>query len=281
MPSPLTWLITGVSSGLGHELAIKALAAGDHVVGTVRTEPHLAAFNALDAERAHGVLLDVTDEEKIPGVIHSALSISGRIDVLVNNAGYGLEGAVEESSMMQARRQFDVNFFGSLAMLHAVLPIMREQRSGHIINITSTGGLITFPGLGIYNASKHALQAVTDALVQEVGPLGIHVTAIQPGPFRTDWAGRSMEHADNRIADYEGSAGAMRKALEQRNGRQPGDPSRAADAIVAIVKAENPPARLLLGSMGFKQVGETLANRQAEIFRWANLTFSADFPLGE
>ncbi|WMJ70835.1 oxidoreductase [Stenotrophomonas sp. 24(2023)] len=275
------WFITGVSSGFGRELAIKALAAGDRVVGTLRNEAQRIAFEALHAGRAQGVLLDVTDEAAIAPIIDGVVAAHGRIDVLVNNAGYGMEGAVEETSMAQARRQFDVNFFGALAVTQAVLPVMRAQRSGHILNITSIGGLITFPSLGLYNASKHALEGLSDALAQEVAPLGIHVTAIEPGPFRTDWAGRSMEHAAVRIDDYHATAGAMTRSLEQRNGRQPGDPARAADAMLAVVASAQPPRRLLLGSIGFKQVGEVLAQRQAEMIRWADLSLSADFPPGE
>ncbi|GAA5233495.1 oxidoreductase [Verticiella sediminum] len=276
-----TWFITGVSSGFGRELALKVIDAGDRVVGTLRTEAQRAAFEALHPQLAHGVLLDVTDEPAIQRVVDEVEATHGSIDVLVNNAGYGLEGAIEELTMAQARRQFDVNFFGALATIKAVLPGMRRRRSGHILNLTSTGGLITFPGLGVYNASKHALEGLTDALAQEVAPLGIRVTAIEPGPFRTDWAGRSMEHAETRIDDYQATAGAMTKALEQRNGRQPGDPARAALAMIQVVNADNPPRRLLLGSMGFKQVGEIMAARQAEMIRWSDLTFSADFPPSE
>lgn len=281
MSVPKTWFITGVSSGFGRELALKVIAAGDRVVGTLREESHRAAFQALHPQLAHGVLLDVTDEPAIKRVVDDIVATYGGIDVLVNNAGYGLEGAIEELSMAQARRQFDVNFFGALALIKAVLPGMRQRRSGHILNMTSTGGLITFPSLGVYNASKHALEGLTDALAQEVAHLGIRVTAIEPGPFRTDWAGRSMEHASIRIDDYQPTAGAMTRALEQRNGRQPGDPARAAEAMIRVVKADNPPRRVLLGSMGFKQVGEVMAARQAEMIRWADLTFSADFPPGE
>ncbi|KAF1015202.1 MAG: putative oxidoreductase SadH [Stenotrophomonas maltophilia] len=275
------WFITGVSSGFGRELAIKALAAGDRVAGTLRNEAQRVTFETLHAERAHGVLLDVTDEAAITPVVAGVVAAHGRIDVLVNNAGYGMEGAVEETSMAQARRQFDVNFFGALAVTQAVLPVMRAQRSGHILNITSMGGLISFPGLGIYNASKHALEGLSDALAQEVAPLGIQVTAIEPGPFRTEWAGRSMEHAAARIEDYQATAGAMTRSLEQRNGRQAGDPARAADAMLAVVASAQPPRRLLLGSIGFKQVGEVMAQRQAEMIRWADLTLSADYPPGE
>lgn len=279
--TPKVWLITGVSSGFGQELAQQAIANGDHVIGTLRNEAQRAAFDAFHPELAHGVLLDVTDESAIKSTVAQALTSFGRIDVLVNNAGYGLEGAVEEVSMDQARNQFEVNFFGAMAMIQAVLPGMRKHRSGHVVNITSTGGLIAFPGIGVYNASKHALEGLTEALFQEVAHLGIKVTAIEPGPFRTNWAGGSMVHVDNVIDDYQQSAGAMRASLAQRNGRQPGDPARAAAAIIKVVSTETPPRRLLLGLAGYKQVGEAMAARQAEIIRWADVSLSADFPPGE
>ncbi|WP_444756660.1 oxidoreductase [Pseudomonas sp. A014] len=279
--APKTWFITGVSSGFGRELALQVLASGNRVVGTLRNETQRSAFNELHSELAHGVLLDVTDEAAITRVVGEVTETFGAIDVLVNNAGYGVEGAIEEVSLAQARHQFEVNFFGAMAMIHAVLPSMRRRRAGHIVNITSTGGLITFPGLGVYNASKHALEGLTDALYQEVAPLGIKVIAIEPGPFRTLWAGASMAHVDNIIDDYLPTAGAMRASLAQRNGRQPGDPVRAAAAIMQVVNSDNPPRRLLLGQVGFKQVGEAMAARQAEIIRWADVSIGADFPPGE
>ncbi len=281
MSSPQIWFITGVSSGFGRELAMQALAGGNRVIGTLRNEAQRAAFDALSPSLAHGVVLDVTDEQAVQRVVEEKVSQYGPIDVLVNNAGYGLEGAVEETGMAQARHQFEVNFFGALALIKAVLPGMREQRSGHILNITSTGGLLAFPGIGIYNASKHALEGLTDALFQEVAHLGIRVIAVEPGPFRTNWAGSSMMRAETRIDDYQASAGAMREALAQRNGKQAGDPARAAAAMIRVVNAETPPRRLVLGLAGFKQVGENLAGRQAELVRWADVSLGADFPPGE
>jgi len=281
MSNPQTWFITGISSGFGSELARQAVAAGHRVVGTVRSEAQRAAFDALAPGLSHGALLDVTDEAAARRVVAETVARFGAVDVLVNNAGYGLEGAVEESSMAQARHQFDVNFFGALALIQAVLPGMRGRRSGHIVNITSTGGLLAFPGIGIYNASKHALEGLTDALRQEVAHLGIRVTAIEPGPFRTRWAGGSMVHVETTLDDYRPSAGAMRASLAERNGRQPGDPARAAATILRAVAAGEPPRRLVLGQAGFKQVGENLAARQAELVRWADVSLGADFPAGE
>jgi len=281
MSTPRTWLITGVSSGFGRELAAQVLASGSRVIGTLRNESQRAAFDSLNPALAHGVLLDVTDERRIQRVVEEAVSQHGSIDVLVNNAGYGLEGAIEESSMAQARHQLEVNFFGALALIKAVLPGMRKQRSGHIVNITSVGGLLAYPGVGIYNASKHALEGLTDSLTQEVAHLGIRVIAVEPGPFRTNWAGRSMVRAATRIDDYQASAGATREALAKRNGRQAGDPARAAAAILRVVASDAPPRRLVLGVSGFKQVGENLSARQAELVRWADVSFGADFPAGE
>ncbi|MFK3708396.1 NADP-dependent 3-hydroxy acid dehydrogenase YdfG [Raoultella sp. BIGb0138] len=275
------WFITGVSSGLGKAIAQAALQAGHRVVGTLRTEEQRQAFADLLPGRAYGVLLDVTDDAAVESTVARIEREVGPVEVLVNNAGYGVEGAVEETSMAQSRHQFEVNFFGALAVTKAVLPGMRERRQGHIINITSTGGLMAFPGLGVYNASKHALEGLTDALAQEVKNLGIKVTAIEPGPFRTDWAGRSMARAETRIDDYQATAGAMREALAQRNGKQAGDPARAGAILVDLVKQENPPRRLVLGTMGYKQIGGNLSARLAELVNHADISLSADFPLGE
>ncbi|MGE0971000.1 oxidoreductase [Klebsiella sp. WOUb02] len=275
------WFITGVSSGLGQAFAKAALDAGNRVVGTLRTEEQRQAFADLAPGRSYGMLLDVTDDEAIKTTVARIEREVGPIDVLVNNAGYGIEGAVEETSLTQARHQFDVNFFGLLAVTQAVLPGMRARRKGHIFNISSTGGLMAFPGLGIYNASKHAVEALTESLAQEVKELGIKVTSIEPGPFRTDWAGRSMLRAETRIDDYQSTAGAMREALAQRNGKQTGDPVRAGIVLVNLSNHDNPPRRLLLGTMGYKQIGNHLSGRLAEMINWADVTMSTDFPAGE
>ena len=198
-----TFLITGVSSGFGRAFAQAALDAGHTVVGTVRNEAARDAFTALAAERAHAVVLDVTDFEAIAPAVAAITQTVGPIDVLVNNAGYGHEGTLEESPLDDLRRQFDVNVFGAVAMIKAVLPVMRERRSGHIINVTSMGGFITMPGIAYYCGSKFALEGITDALAKEVAGFGIKVTAVAPGSFRTDWAGRSMVRASRSIADYD------------------------------------------------------------------------------
>ena len=271
------WLISGVSSGLGRALAEAALERGDKVAGTLRNEARRAEFEQLAPGRAFGVLLDVTDEGSVREGVQDALGRTGGIDVLVNNAGYGLEGAIEEVSLAQARDQFEVNVFGALAMIQAVLPHMRGRRAGHIVNVTSMGGLTSFPGVGIYNGSKFALEGISEALAKEVNPLGIKVTIVEPGPFRTDWAGRSMIHGGRTIEDYDATAGAYRRVLAQRNGRQPGDPRKAAEAILLAVAAEKPPLHLLLGPDALRLVGEKLGALQAEIMAWAPVSAGTDY----
>ena len=241
------WLITGVSSGLGSALAEAALERGDKVAGTLRNEAGRAGFEQLAPSRSFGILPDVTDEASVREGVEDALRRTGGIDVLVNNAGYGFEGAIEEASLDQVRAQFAVNVFGAVSVIQTVLPYMRSRRAGHIVNITSMGGLTAFPGVGIYNGSKYALEGISEALAKEVKPLGIKVTIVEPGPFRTDWAGRSMVHAERTIEDYDATAGAYRRVLAQRNGRQPGDPRKAAEAIMLAVAADEPPLHLLLG----------------------------------
>ena len=202
---------------------------------------------------------------------------TGGIDVLVNNAGYGLEGAVEEVTLEQIRSQFEVNVFGAVSVIQTALPYMRKRRAGHIVNITSMGGLTAFPGVGIYNGSKFALEGISEALAKEVKPLGIKVIIVAPGSFRTDWAGRSMVHVDGQIDDYKATAGAFRKSLAQRNGRQPGDPKKAAEAIIAAVDAADPPLHLLLGPDALRFVGEKLGSLQAEILKWAPVSAATNF----
>jgi NAD(P)-dependent dehydrogenase (short-subunit alcohol dehydrogenase family) len=271
------WLITGVSGGLGRALAEAALERGDKVAGTLRNETGRAEFEQLAPGRSFGVLLDVTDEASVREGVEDALRRTDGIDVLVNNAGYGFEGAIEEASLDQVRAQFEVNVFGAVSVIQAVLPHMRRRRAGHIVNITSMGGLMAFPGVGIYNGSKFALEGISEALAKEVKPLGIKVTIVEPGPFRTDWAGRSMVHAERTIEDYDATAGAYRQVLAQRNGRQPGDPRKAADAIMLAVAAQEPPLHLLLGPDALRLVGEKLGALQAEIMAWAPVSAGTNF----
>ncbi|MBU9442801.1 oxidoreductase [Burkholderia multivorans] len=276
MASNRILLITGVSSGFGRALAQAALDAGHTVVGTVRSEQAAREFEALGAPRAVARVLDVTDFDAIDGVVAEIERTVGAIDVLVNNAGYGHEGVMEESPLSELRRQFDVNVFGAVAMMKAVLPFMRMRRRGHIVNITSMGGHITMPGLTYYCGSKFALEGISDALRQEVAPLGIAVTAVAPGSFRTDWAGRSMVRTPRSIADYDGLFDPVRAARVARSGKQPGDPHKAARAILAVLAAEQPPAHLLLGSDALGLVTQRLSAWQDEIRAWQALTVSTD-----
>ncbi|MEM5456152.1 oxidoreductase [Paraburkholderia phytofirmans] len=272
-----TFLITGVSSGFGRAFAQAALDAGHTVVGTVRNAAARDAFTALAAERAHAVVLDVTDFEAIAPAVAAIAQTVGPIDVLVNNAGYGHEGTLEESPLDDLRRQFDVNVFGAVAMIKAVLPVMRERRSGHIINITSMGGFTTMPGIAYYCGSKFALEGITDALAKEVAGFGIKVTAVAPGSFRTDWAGRSMVRASRSVADYDTLFDPIREAREAKSGKQAGDPHKAAQALLEIVAAKNPPVHLLLGNDALDLVKTKLAALNEEIEQWEPLSRSTDF----
>ncbi|AVJ30355.1 oxidoreductase [Achromobacter spanius] len=276
MTSPKTLLITGVSSGFGRALAEEALAAGHRVVGTVRAEPARLAFESLSPGAAIGRALDVTDFDAIDSVVADIEASVGAIDVLVNNAGYGHEGVMEESPLSEMRRQFDVNVFGAVAMMKAVLPFMRQRRRGHILNITSMGGHITMPGIAYYCGSKFALEGISEALGKEVQPLGIAVTAVAPGSFRTDWAGRSMTRTPRAIADYDAIFDPIRKAREEKSGHQLGDPRKAARAMLAAINADHPPAHLLLGSDALGLVRGKLAALQEELTAWETVTKSTD-----
>lgn len=272
-----TLFITGVSTGLGRALAEAALADGHRVVGTLRNEAARAEFDRLTPGRSFGRILDVTDTAAIKPLIDAVEHEVGAIDVLVNNAGYGHEGILEETPLDDVRRQFEVNLFGVIAVIQAVLPHMRRRRSGHIINITSMGGYITFPGIGIYNASKFALEGLSDSLAKEVKDLGIAVTAVAPGAFRTDWAGRSMVRVERSIADYDAVFAPLRQRRRDFSGRQPGDPAKAARAILTVIASENPPVHLLLGPDAVKNVGDKLAALQAEFKAWEQVSTSTDF----
>jgi NAD(P)-dependent dehydrogenase (short-subunit alcohol dehydrogenase family) len=271
------FLITGINSGLGKAFAEGALGAGHTVVGTARHPDAAADFEALAPGRAYAVVLDVTDFDAIPGAVAEAEAEVGPIDVLVNNAGYGQEGVIEESSLDELRRQFDTNVYGAVAMIKAVLPGMRQRRSGHIVNVTSMGGFITFPGISYYHGSKFALEGISESLGKEVKPFGVHVTALAPGGFRTDWAGRSMVRAPRAIADYDAVMDPIRAARQARHGNQLGDPAKAAQALLKLVAAENPPAHLFLGTDALQLVAEKLDALKAEIAAWEEVSRSTDF----
>ncbi|QHE90945.1 SDR family NAD(P)-dependent oxidoreductase [Pandoraea fibrosis] len=276
MASSKILLITGVSSGFGRALAQEALAAGHQVVGTVRTAQAKRDFEALSETAAFGRVLDVTDFDAIDAVVSDIEAHVGPVDVLVNNAGYGHEGILEESPLSEMRRQFDVNVFGAVAMMKAVLPFMRGRRRGHILNITSMGGHVTMPGIAYYCGSKFALEGISESVGKEVGPLGIAVTAVAPGSFRTDWAGRSMARTPRSIPDYDAIFDPVRSAREQKHGKQLGDPMKAARAMLAVIASDHPPAHLLLGSDALGLVREKWAAMDEALRTWESLTVSTD-----
>lgn len=272
--------ITGVSTGLGRSLAVGALSVGHTVVGTVRRPTDVASFEALAPGRAHGVELDVTDDRSVFSTVADVERTIGPLDVVVANAGYGLEGVFEETSLSLMRAQFATNVFGAAATLQAVLPYMRKRRRGHLMAVTSMGGLMTVPGLSAYCASKYALEGLLESIGKEVATFGIHVTAIAPGSFRTDWAGRSMVRAAHAIDDYDDVFGPIRQARLEASGNQLGDPARAAEAVLQIIDAAEPPKHLVLGSDALRLVSAGRRAVDADIDAWEVLSRSTDFQGG-
>lgn len=274
------WFITGCSTGLGRALAERVIARGLRVVATARDAGSIAALADAAPDRVLTLALDVNDAAAIDAAVAATQEKFGRIDVLVNNAGYGYQSTIEEGVEAEIRAQFDTNVFGLFAMTRAVLPLMRAQRHGNIISITSVAGLAGFPGSGYYAASKHAVEGWSDSLRAEVAPLGIGVTCIEPGPFRTDWAGRSLRQSVNRIADYADTAGKRLAGTKESSGAQAGDPDKAADAMIAIARGAAAPRHLVLGAWGFNAVVEQLRGRLREIEGQRELSLSADFTPG-
>jgi NAD(P)-dependent dehydrogenase (short-subunit alcohol dehydrogenase family) len=278
-PEPPVWLVTGCSTGFGRELVRAVLRHGHRVVATARNPATLDEFAAGPGVLA--VALDVTVPAQVAESVSRAEARFGGIDVLVNNAGYGYLSAVEEGEDDEVRAMFETNFFGLAAMTKAVLPGMRARRRGHIVNISSMGGLMGFPGIGYYNATKFAVEGLSEALAKECAPLGIRVTIVEPGPFRTDWAGRSLKTPKAAIADYAETAGARRAAIHGYSGTQPGDPARAAEAIVTVVESPDPPLHLVLGRPAYDMVGAKLREFSAEVEAWRETSLGADFPEAE
>ena len=272
------WFISGCSTGFGRELAKLVLARGWRAVVTARDAGRVADLAEGAEDRALAVSLDVTDQAQIDAAVAQAKAKFGRIDVLVNNAGYGYQASVEEGEESEIRAQFDANVFGLFALTRAVLPIMRAQKSGHVINITSVAGQIGFPGSGYYAASKHAVEGWSDALLAEVKPLGIEVTCVEPGPFRTDGAGRSLKQTPVAIADYADTAGKRLDGTREGSGTQAGDPVRAGEAMIALTEDTNPPRHLVLGAWGYDHVTAKLAERLKEIEAHKAASLGADFP---
>lgn len=270
------WFITGCSTGFGRELATHLLESGFRTVITARSPDDIK--DLADKGEALILKLDVTHQEQVDAAIKAAEDKFGRIDVLVNNAGIGYFGAVEESEEEEVRRMFEVNVFGMSRMIHAVLPGMRKQRSGFIVNISSIAGLCGFPALGYYNATKFAVEGLSEALAQEVQSLGIKVMLVEPSGFRTDWAGRSANESKIQIDDYAATAGDWRNEIRADSGKQPGDPVRAVRAIVSAVGSSHPPLHLLLGNNAYDAATAKLDSLREEFDVWEAVSRSADFP---
>lgn len=246
--SSRVWFVTGSSTGFGPVLSETVLSCGERLVATARCPEQLQHLVQQYPGQTVVLPLDMTNQEQVQEAVTQAVQTFGRIDMLVNNAGYGLIGAVEEADEAEVRKQFETNVFGTLNVTRAVLPIMRQQRSGHILMLSSVGGFVGSVGFGIYNASEFAIEGFSEALAQEVAPLGISVTIVEPGYFHTDFAGRSLAHVQQEIEDYAQTSGRVRGRMEQVNGHQPGDPARAAPAMIKAVESGTPPLRLVLGA---------------------------------
>ena len=272
------WLITGCSTGIGREIARAALEAGHSVVVTARRVESVADFTDEYGDLAVTVALDVTDKEQIATAVRTATDAFGGIDVLVNNAGNGYLAAIEEGEDDQVRKLFDVNYFGVVDMIKAVLPGMRARGAGHIVNISSMTGLVANPPNGYYSSTKFALEALTEALAQEVKPFGIKVTAIEPGAFRTDWAARSMWESATPISEYDDTVGSRKTMIKEFANHLPGDPRKAAEAVLMVTGLDDPPLRLLLGRDVLKAVRDKLAAFSASIDEWAPVTKDVEFP---
>jgi len=281
MSEKKVWFITGCSTGFGRELAKQLLENDYRVVVTARDADKIQDLIEINPENAFGISLDVTNAEQVKDSVNKAEEHFGAIDVLVNNAGFGYFGAVEESDEREVRAMFEANFWGLSAMTRAVLPKMRERRTGVIVNISSIGGSVAFPALAYYHATKYAVNGFSESLQKEVAPLGIKVVIVQPSGFRTDWAGRSANDAPVKIEDYAETAGQNQENIRGYSGNQPGDPVRAAKAIIAAVESENPPHHLLLGKAALKNARLKLDELKADYDANAETSEGADFPEDE
>ena len=272
------WFITGTSTGFGRMLAEEVLKAGGKVVATARNVSQVADLEQQHPDSAKALKLDVTSKQQAEAAVAETIKTFGRIDVVVNNAGYGLAGAVEEPSEEEIVRQIDTNVYGVIHVTRAALPHLRKQCSGHIINLSSIAGLIGTPGLSYYNLTKFAVEGLSEGLAAELAPLGVKVTIVEPGPFRTDFAGRSAVITDNEIEEYKQTAGKTREYLRTISGTQKGDPLRAVHAIMEVVESPEPPLHLLLGSVAYNRYRGKLKALDAELTKWEALTLGADFP---
>jgi NAD(P)-dependent dehydrogenase (short-subunit alcohol dehydrogenase family) len=271
------WFITGISSGLGQALAEAVMSSGAYVVGTFRQAEQVAAFNQAHAGRAEALQLDLRNPADITAAFAHVQQVHGRLDVLVNNAGGGFAGAIEEASMEEVRAVFEANFFGAFQVTQAALPIFRHQRAGHIIQISSHGGFRALPGFGVYNASKFALEGMSEALAAEIAPLGIALTLVEPGPFRTRFAGAGLGMAARELPDYAATAGVFRQRLKGVDGLQEGDPRKAAQAILGLVQEATPPLRLPLGKIALASLSAKLDSVRQDMERARDIAMAAVF----
>ena len=271
------WLITGCSSGFGAALALAVLSRGERVIATARNPVAIEDLAGRFPETCRALALDVTDALQVKRVVATAVDEFGRLDVVVNNAGYGLVGAFEELDAAQIARNFDTNFFGALEVIRAALPVLRAQASGHIVNISAAAVISNYAGFSIYGATKWALEGVSESLAAELKPLGIKMTIVQPGPFRTDFIARSLERADSPIADYDRTSGKFLRFLETMAGKQPGDPAKAAKAIIAAVQSDAPPLRLVLGKYANDKARKKFGEAERERAAWEQVGVPTDF----
>jgi NAD(P)-dependent dehydrogenase (short-subunit alcohol dehydrogenase family) len=274
---PKTWFITGISSGLGKALAHTVISNGDFVIGSFRSQIQADAFNDLHKDEAFALTLDITKPDEIDQAFTLIKGRFGKVDVLVNNAGFGFAGAIEETSTAETREIFEANFFGTLQLTQIFLPLFRQQKGGHIIQISSHGGVKAFPGFGIYNASKFAVEGFSEALAIEVASLGIKLTIVEPGPFRTNFAGSAFKQANAIIDDYNATAGAFRERIKQMHGKQEGDPIKAAHAIFDITKLDMPPLRLPLGKIAIVSLTTKVDSLQKDISNFKDIAERAVF----
>jgi NAD(P)-dependent dehydrogenase (short-subunit alcohol dehydrogenase family) len=275
------WLITGCSTGIGREIARAALEGGERVAVTARNPASVEDLVAAYPGRAIALALDVNDQSQIDAAVRDTEAVFGRVDVLVNNAGYGYVSAIEEGVDDDVRRMFDTNFFGAIATIKAVLPGMRARKSGYIVNISSMTGLVSNPGNVYYSASKFALESLSEGLAKELAPLGLRVSVVEPGLFRTDWSSRSMQESEPTISDYEETIGVRRELIRSSAGGEPGDPRRVGDAILMLSRLESPPLRLLLGGDVLAATRAKLADFEASLKEWEAVTLDVGFPENE
>lgn len=277
MKNPKIWLITGVSGGLGLALMKEVLKLGDIVIGSIRNPNQQDQIRSLHPENAHPLVLDINDHEAVKNAISLLIQKFGRIDVLVNNAGFGLFGAIEECSLDEVRMQMETNFFSNLFLTQNVLPHMRKHKSGCIVQLSSIAGIRSAAGLGIYNASKYALEGYSEALYHECKPLNINVILVEPGPFRTEFAGTSARVAEKEIEDYKETAGAFKQLMHERNGTQIGDPVKGSQKIIKAVNHPTPPLRLPLGKIALDGIRAKMEWINSETTAWESDIIDTDF----